>query len=179
MDPAPPHDPEPHVFGDQWWLQIEIETSDQWVLFSGAKLNYRRRRVVVWVVATFPASATEVCSMMSLPGVLNQHVTYCRPPTRLQLQPSRTSPWHQPVIEGRGHEVNPADLLEDLRGGRQRALRACVEPKDQGSDEGEDVHLALALHYAHPLRFRLNGSPGKKYLREIREPRYFIVEPWQ
>jgi len=47
VDPAPPHDPEPFVFGDQWWLMVEVETSDQWVLFSGAKCNMRRKRVAV------------------------------------------------------------------------------------------------------------------------------------
>jgi len=47
VDPAPPHDPEPYAFGLQWWLMVEVETSDQWVLFSGAKCNLRRKRVAV------------------------------------------------------------------------------------------------------------------------------------
>ena len=47
VDPAPPHDPGPFVFGDQWWLMVEIDTFDQWVMFSGAKCNMRRKRVAV------------------------------------------------------------------------------------------------------------------------------------
>ena len=47
VDPAPPHDPAPYVFGDQWWLMIEVETSDQWVLFSGAKCILQRVKVAM------------------------------------------------------------------------------------------------------------------------------------
>ena len=40
-------DPQPFVFGDNWWIQIEVETSDPSVLFSGAKCKMRRVRVGV------------------------------------------------------------------------------------------------------------------------------------
>jgi len=42
VDPAPPHDPQPFVFGDTWWLMVEIETSNLGVLFSGAMCNLRK-----------------------------------------------------------------------------------------------------------------------------------------
>jgi len=47
VDVAPPHEVRPYAFGLSWWLQIEIETSDQWNLFSGAEYNTRRKRVAV------------------------------------------------------------------------------------------------------------------------------------
>jgi len=33
------------AIGDQWWLMVEVETSDQRVFISGAKFNLRRMRV--------------------------------------------------------------------------------------------------------------------------------------
>ena len=47
VDPAPPHDPKPYAFGESWWLMVEIEISDQRVLFPGTKCNLRRKRVAV------------------------------------------------------------------------------------------------------------------------------------
>ena len=35
------------MIADQWWLQIEVETSDQWAIFSGGKCNLRRKRVAL------------------------------------------------------------------------------------------------------------------------------------
>ncbi len=47
IDPEEPHDPFPFVFDDFRTLWLRIKAQDAHILFTGAKLNYRRKRVVV------------------------------------------------------------------------------------------------------------------------------------
>jgi len=47
VDPSPPHDPQPFIFGETWWLMVEIETSDLGVVFSGAKCRMRSVMMMV------------------------------------------------------------------------------------------------------------------------------------
>ena len=47
LDPEVPHDPVPFAFDHSRTLWLRVKAQDAHVLFTGAKLNYRRRRVVV------------------------------------------------------------------------------------------------------------------------------------
>jgi len=47
LDPDVPHDPLPFAFDANRTLWLRIKAQDAHVLFAGAKLNYRRKRVVV------------------------------------------------------------------------------------------------------------------------------------
>jgi len=47
LDPEEPHDPRPFVFDSSRTLWLRIKAQDAHILFTGAKLNYRRKRVVV------------------------------------------------------------------------------------------------------------------------------------
>ena len=47
LDPDVPHDPRPFPFDANRTLWLRIKAQDAHILFSGAKLNYRRKRVAV------------------------------------------------------------------------------------------------------------------------------------
>ena len=47
LDPDEPHDPRPFIFDANRTLWLRIKAQDAHILFTGAKLNYRRKRVVV------------------------------------------------------------------------------------------------------------------------------------
>jgi len=47
LDPEEPHDPRPFPFDANHTLWLRIKAQDAHVLFTGAKLNYRRKRVLV------------------------------------------------------------------------------------------------------------------------------------
>ena len=47
LDPDAPHDPLPFAFDGSRTLWLRIKAQDAHILFNGAKLNYRRKRVVV------------------------------------------------------------------------------------------------------------------------------------
>ena len=47
LDPEEPHDPFPFVFDGSRTLWLRIKAQDAHILFTGAKLNYRRKRVAV------------------------------------------------------------------------------------------------------------------------------------
>jgi len=47
LDPEEPHDPLPFVFDGSRTLWLRIKAQDAHILFTGAKLNYRRKRVAV------------------------------------------------------------------------------------------------------------------------------------
>jgi len=47
LDPEEPHDPLPLAFDGNRTLWLRIKAQDIHVLFTGAKLDYRRKRVLV------------------------------------------------------------------------------------------------------------------------------------
>ena len=47
VDPNPPNDPLPFAFDSTHPLWLRVKTGGAGILFTGAKLNYRRKRVVV------------------------------------------------------------------------------------------------------------------------------------
>ena len=47
VDPEEPHDPRPWPFDETNTIWLRIKAQDAHILFAGAKLNYRRKRVVV------------------------------------------------------------------------------------------------------------------------------------
>ena len=47
LDPEVPHDPRPFPFDSSHTLWLRIKAQDAHILFTGAKLNYRRKRVAV------------------------------------------------------------------------------------------------------------------------------------
>ena len=47
LDPEEPHDPRPWPFDETSTLWLRIKAQDAHILFTGAKLNYRRKRVAV------------------------------------------------------------------------------------------------------------------------------------
>ena len=47
LDPDEPHDPRPFAFDGSRTLWLRIKAQNAHILFTGAKLNYRRKRVAV------------------------------------------------------------------------------------------------------------------------------------
>ena len=47
LDPAEPHDPRPFAFDGNRTLWLRIKAQDAHVLFTGAKLNFHRKKVAV------------------------------------------------------------------------------------------------------------------------------------
>jgi hypothetical protein len=58
VDPEEPHDPRPWPFDETNTLWLRIKAQDAHILFNGAKLNYRRKRVAVKADDAAAANAT-------------------------------------------------------------------------------------------------------------------------